>query len=78
MQKVAVVTGAAGGMGRAIVTRLLGDGMVVVGLDIDAAALAQMEVQTGFTGIEADLMDAAASLPFIQFIIVNIGMDSVI
>ncbi|MDG1066781.1 MAG: SDR family NAD(P)-dependent oxidoreductase [Sulfitobacter sp.] len=60
MQKVAVVTGAAGGMGRAIVTRLLGDGMVVVGLDIDAAALAQMEVQTGFTGIEADLMDAAA------------------
>ena len=40
--RVAVVTGAAGGMGRAIVDRLLADGLMVVGLDIDGAALADM------------------------------------
>lgn len=60
MGKVAVVTGAAGGMGRAIVARLRSDGMQVVGLDIDTAGLAEMEAQDGFTGIETNLMDAAA------------------
>lgn len=60
MGKVAVVTGAAGGMGRAIVARLLADGMQVVGLDIDVSGLAEMEAQEGFTGMETNLMDAAA------------------
>jgi NAD(P)-dependent dehydrogenase (short-subunit alcohol dehydrogenase family) len=35
-KRVAVVTGAAGGMGRAIVAQLLADGLAVWGLDIDA------------------------------------------
>ena len=47
MTKVAVVTGAAGGMGRAIVARLLADGMAVVGFDVDEAGLAEM-AQDGF------------------------------
>jgi NAD(P)-dependent dehydrogenase (short-subunit alcohol dehydrogenase family) len=34
MTKIAVVTGAAGGMGKAICTRLLDDGFHVVGVDI--------------------------------------------
>ena len=57
--KIAVVTGAAGGMGRAIVTRLRADGLQVVGLDIDAAGLAAMAAP-GFTGLPVDLTDPAA------------------
>lgn len=59
--KHAVVTGAAGGMGRAITARLLADGMRVTGLDLDAAGLAEMAAaQPQFTGIAIDLTDAAA------------------
>lgn len=57
--QVAVVTGAAGGMGRAIVARLLADGLQVVGLDIDAAGLDTM-AGSGFTGLAVDLTDPAA------------------
>ncbi|MBD3665363.1 SDR family NAD(P)-dependent oxidoreductase [Sulfitobacter aestuariivivens] len=60
MQKVAVVTGAAGGMGRAIVARLMRDGMQVIGLDIDSDGLAEMEKSEGFVGIPMDLTDARA------------------
>lgn len=59
MGKVAVVTGAAGGMGRAIVARLMTDGLHVVGLDVDSAGLADMEAE-GFEGIVTDLTDVAA------------------
>ena len=57
--RVAVVTGAAGGMGRAIVARLLADGMQVVGLDIDAAGLTAMATP-GFTALPVDLTDPVA------------------
>lgn len=60
MQKVAVVTGAAGGMGRAIVARLLADGMAVVGLDVDAAGLEELGANPAFSGIVTDLMEKAA------------------
>ena len=55
MTKIAVVTGAAGGMGQAIVHRLLSDGMNVVGLDVDPAGLKELEDHTGFIGIVTDL-----------------------
>jgi len=59
--KVAVVTGAAGGMGRAISRALLGDGLAVVGLDIDADGMAEMSAALdGFDGIAVDLTDAGA------------------
>ena len=57
--RVAVVTGAAGGLGRAIVTQLLGDGLQVVGLDIDAAGLSEMTMPS-FTGVTCDLTDPDA------------------
>lgn len=60
MEKVAVVTGAAGGMGRAIVERLLVDGLKVVGLDIDADGLAEMDGLVGFEGITTDLTSAVS------------------
>ena len=60
-QRIAVVTGAAGGMGRAIVARLLMDGCHVVGVDIDAAALAGMAAGLDhFTAEPVDLTDPTA------------------
>ena len=59
---VAVVTGAAGGLGRAITAALLGDGRRSFGIDIDGDALKEMERDLGsdFTGLKVDLMDAEA------------------
>lgn len=59
MQKIAVVTGAAGGMGRAIVAQLIKDGCRVVGLDLDKDGLSEM-AGDNFTGIVTDLTDTAA------------------
>lgn len=60
--KIAVVTGAAGGMGRAIVARLVGDGFQVAGVDLDATGLQSMTEKygAGFLPMPADLTDAAA------------------
>ncbi len=57
--RIAVVTGAAGGMGRAITAKLIADGLHVVGLDLDEAGLADM-AGDGFTGMAVDLTDASA------------------
>jgi 2-dehydro-3-deoxy-L-rhamnonate dehydrogenase (NAD+) len=57
--RIAVVTGAAGGMGRAIVARLLADGCQVIGFDIDEAGLAEMATP-GYVGRAVDLTDSAA------------------
>ena len=57
--KVAVVTGAAGGLGSAISAKLIFDGLHVVGLDINGAALAKMAAEH-FTPLAVDLTDAQA------------------
>lgn len=59
MKKIAVVTGAAGGMGRAIVDRLIEDGFHVIGFDIDSKGLTDM-ARDGFEGITVDLTKAKA------------------
>ena len=45
--RIAAVTGAAGGMGRAIVAQLLADGLHVAGLDLDEAKLDVMAQKQG-------------------------------
>ena len=61
MKRIAVVTGAAGGMGRAIVDRLLEDGLHVVGVDINTTALLGMSADLpDFTPEACDLTDAEA------------------
>lgn len=61
MTRVSVVTGAAGGMGRAISDRLLADGLHVVGVDIDGPALLAMAAdRDGFTPEAVDLTDPEA------------------
>ena len=59
MQKIAVVTGAAGGMGRAISAALNGTGYHVYGIDIDEAGLAELTSDL-FTALPVDLTDAEA------------------
>lgn len=54
--KIAVVTGAAGGLGRAIVSELAASGAEVVGLDIDADGLAGIATP-GFHAVTCDLTD---------------------
>ncbi len=70
MARVAVVTGAAGGLGRAICARLIADGLLVVGLDIDGAGLSAM-ARDGFTGHVTDLTDVGA----IKAVFARIGSD---
>lgn len=61
MTRLAVVTGAAGGMGRAITDRLLADGLHVVGVDIDAPGLLAMACDLDtFTPEAVDLTDPGA------------------
>lgn len=59
--KHAVVTGAAGGMGRAICAALRDAGYRVTGLDLDGVGLARMAEETpDFAGLAVDLTDPAA------------------
>ena len=61
-QRVAAVTGAAGGIGRAIAARLLQDGLLVAGLDLDGPALDAMAQEHGesFLPCPGDLTDPGA------------------
>ena len=56
-ERIAVVTGAAGGMGREIVAALIGDGAKCYGIDISNEGLREMELTLGgkFIGMEIDL-----------------------
>ncbi|HEV7253023.1 MAG TPA: SDR family oxidoreductase [Mesorhizobium sp.] len=62
MQRVAVVTGAAGGMGRAISRKLAADGFLVTGFDIDEAGLEAVRQELGdsFEPQRLDLLDVSA------------------
>jgi NAD(P)-dependent dehydrogenase (short-subunit alcohol dehydrogenase family) len=61
-QRIAAVTGAAGGMGQAITARLLADGLLVAGLDLDADGLGTMARRHGesFLPCPADLTEPEA------------------
>lgn len=62
MERSAIVTGAAGGMGRAISRRLVEDGYRVIMADLNgnAAAEAAREIGDGARAVEADIGDPAA------------------
>ena len=75
MTKVAVVTGAAGGLGQAITHELMGAGMQVIGLDIDGQGLAAM-AREGFTGMQVDLTEVSAiSAAFATIVTAHGGVD---
>ncbi|NOC94259.1 SDR family NAD(P)-dependent oxidoreductase [Ruegeria sp. HKCCD6604] len=60
--KTTVVTGAAGGMGKAICRQLRADGVHVVGLDLNEEGLDELATELGpdFTPISVDLTDSMA------------------
>ncbi len=71
--KVAVITGAASGIGRALVLRLASDGMSVVAADVDTDGLRQVVREVAATGREAisvatDVRDAAAMAALAQHV----------
>jgi NAD(P)-dependent dehydrogenase (short-subunit alcohol dehydrogenase family) len=74
MQRIAVVTGAAGGMGRAITARLTGDGLRVVAVDIDRAALDALSGDRSQVSPEVcDLTDPAAIVALFARICARFG-----
>lgn len=78
MTRIAVVTGAAGGLGRAIVTQLIADGLEVIGFDIDAGGLAEM-AQDQFDGVTVDLTDPTAiAAAFAQIGAAHGGLDALV
>jgi NAD(P)-dependent dehydrogenase (short-subunit alcohol dehydrogenase family) len=74
MKRIAVVTGAAGGMGRAISDRLIEDGCQVVGVDIDGPALLGMAADRDHFHPEVcDLTDADAIADLFDSITARFG-----
>ena len=59
--RVAVVTGAASGIGAAVATRLAADGARVLVVDLNAAAAARVAADIGGTPLAADLTDMDAA-----------------
>ena len=57
--KVAIITGSAGGIGRATAEKLHADGAIVVGLDINPAVVENLS-KPGLSGVVCDITDDAA------------------
>ena len=73
-QKVAVVTGAAGGIGRAICRRFAEEGAEVAALDISATGLdAMASALPGVLPVVADITDHAAVLAAIGTVMARLG-----
>lgn len=73
--KKAIVTGAAGGIGEAIVAQLIAEGAQVAGIDRDTAGLKHLERQYGasFLSAVADLQDVAATKAGVQSAVKALG-----
>lgn len=70
--KVAIVTGAYSGIGKATSEALAADGAVVVGLDINPDIVNQL-CRDGLTGMVCDLRDSRSILPVIDEVIKRYG-----
>lgn len=71
--KVAVVTGAAGGIGRAIATEFIAAGARVAILDINAEAVSQTERDIGAIGIQCDVTQEADVARAVETVSQNVG-----
>jgi NAD(P)-dependent dehydrogenase (short-subunit alcohol dehydrogenase family) len=71
--KVAVVTGAAGGIGRAIATEFIAAGARVAILDINAEAVSQTARDIGAIGIQCDVTQEADVARAVETVAQNVG-----
>ena len=77
-KRVAIVTGAAGGMGQAFSKALVADGITVAGFDIATEGLRQVQTELGaaFLPVQVDLTDTSAiSAAFDQVVAAFGGLD---
>jgi len=70
--KVAIVTGAAGGIGRATAERLYADGAVVVGMDVNPAITENLN-SPGLSGIVCDITDQEAFQAAVENVAIQFG-----
>ena len=71
--KVALVTGAAGGLGRATAGALAAEGAVVVAADIDEAGAHAVAAETGGHGVACDVADLEANRAAVAFAVERCG-----
>jgi NAD(P)-dependent dehydrogenase (short-subunit alcohol dehydrogenase family) len=64
--KVAVVTGAGGGIGSAVVRRLASEGASVVAVDVDQATLEEVSTATGAVPVVADTSTEAGTAAWVE------------
>jgi NAD(P)-dependent dehydrogenase (short-subunit alcohol dehydrogenase family) len=69
----AIVTGAAGGIGAAIVARLLSEGAAVAALDRDAAALDELPVSASLHRVVGDLRTPEAARDSVRQAVAELG-----
>jgi NAD(P)-dependent dehydrogenase (short-subunit alcohol dehydrogenase family) len=83
--KVAVITGAASGIGRACVTRFAAEGATVVSVDIAADAVRQVATELGGVAVRADVsqpadwaavVDAVRTLGGVDMVYLNAGVTT--
>jgi 3-oxoacyl-[acyl-carrier protein] reductase len=81
MSRVAIVTGAAGGLGEAIARRLAADGLSVVVADLDARAAERVAAQLGTesaVGIAVDVADPASAQALVEATVARFGRVDVL
>lgn len=73
--KVALVTGAGSGIGRAVARRLVAEGAAVLGVDVDGDRLAEVQEQAGdaLSVREADLGDPVACRAAVEACVAELG-----
>ncbi|CAM5775318.1 3-phenylpropionate-dihydrodiol/cinnamic acid-dihydrodiol dehydrogenase [Labrys miyagiensis] len=74
--KVAIVTGAAGGIGKALVEAFVAEGLRVAALDLDEAGLASLEAAHGadtVLGLRCDVTDAADCIRQVETVRTHFG-----
>jgi NADP-dependent 3-hydroxy acid dehydrogenase YdfG len=59
-RQVAVITGAASGIGKATCRQLVGEGYAVIGMNMDQVGLDALVEELQCSGYSADVTDAAA------------------
>jgi NAD(P)-dependent dehydrogenase (short-subunit alcohol dehydrogenase family) len=78
MKPVAVITGAAHGIGRGLAIQFAREGYAIAAIDVDGPALTKLTTETGALTAVADVTDAAGLQRAIQMLESNLGPVSML